>query len=118
MLRRLPLRRKKPNPDSLAARAYAKVRADRKAKQPPKVYAPKYAPCVMCDRLEMLDPHHIWRRSKRPDLVNDRRNIVYLCRQCHREATENRAAEEAIQRWLYPNPPKFRAQNDIDITTQ
>lgn len=68
--------------------------------------------CALCPRVA-TDLHHIYRRSLRPDLKENPDNLISLCRICHRMATEARKFEEYIQDKFYPNPPKFRAKNDL-----
>ena len=47
--------------------------------------------CVMCKvhRPRILDPHHIIRKSERPDLMYDVDNGVALCRHCHSSITHH-----------------------------
>lgn len=75
----------------------------------------KVGDCANCGKKGVIvEEHHLYRRSLRPDLKSDPQNKVEICVWCHRVVTESRAAEEALQQKLYPNPPKFRAKNDIN----
>lgn len=111
--RKTPLQRKRPDPNSPAARAHAIVKAQNEAKKPKKVYGQKWGHCEECHRYEWLDPHHLYRRSDRPDLENDPKNIIYLCRACHTQATVSRSYEKSLQDRYYPHPSPFKSQNDL-----
>jgi 5-methylcytosine-specific restriction endonuclease McrA len=113
MLNRSFLKRKKPDKDSPAAKAFARVKEIKESKEKPKEYSRRMGVCWICGIFDLLDPHHIWRRSLRPDLVNVKANIAYLCRKCHKLVTINRDAEKEVQEKFYPNPPKFKAKNEI-----
>jgi hypothetical protein len=61
--------------------------------------------CQWCGR-EGSDGHHLFRRSSAPNLIDDKNNIITLCRQCHDYATKNKDFENILQRvfFLQPDP--------------
>jgi hypothetical protein len=71
-------------------------------------------PCqAHCGRWDYLEAHHLYLRSLRPDLVKDPRNILKICRECHRKATDIKSFQEELQQKYYPKPPKFKTENDL-----
>jgi len=87
-----------------------------KSKQPEKkivVWGKKRGVCPISGKYAMLEPHHLWRRSIRPDLVNDKKNILWISHVVHVLATNDREFEKKLQEEYYPNPPKFKAKNEL-----
>lgn len=41
-----------------------------------------FVPCEICGK-KAIDLHHIWARSLKKALVNDIKNIIAVCRECH-----------------------------------
>lgn len=55
--------------------------------------------CLYCGTRGVgLSEHHIIRRSERPDLINDKRNKVWLCYKCHHKAEHDHEFYKKIQR--------------------
>lgn len=56
--------------------------------------------CRYCGTRDVgLSEHHIIRRSERPDLINDKRNKVWLCNiRCHHKAEHDHEFYKKIQR--------------------
>lgn len=51
-----------------------------------------------------LDRHHVYRRSTHPELIDDPRNIMLLCRRDHDRATVNPEFEQQLQQiWELKN---------------
>lgn len=70
--------------------------------------------CQRCgEYVYRIELHHIYRRSLRPDLIKDPKNLLALCVPCHVLATDQKAIEIELQRQFYPIPPKFRTKNDL-----
>ena len=61
-----------------------------------------------------IEKHHLYRRSARPDLIDDPKNLLDLCKwRCHVRATADKKFEEKLQIAFYPNPPEFKTKNTI-----
>lgn len=58
-------------------------------------------PCNWCGRRESCDTHHLVRRSDRPDLITEPKNLVRLCRECHDWATKDKSFEIILQQYFF-----------------
>lgn len=57
--------------------------------------------CFYCGKtfwIQGLDQHHVYRRSTHPELKDDPKNIMWLCRQHHDKATLEKEFEENLQK--------------------
>lgn len=60
----------------------------------------EFGRCFYCGTtafIAALDEHHVFRRSLRPDLIDDKENLMLLCRKCHDRATNEPQFEEKLQ---------------------
>lgn len=75
--------------------------------------------CAYCGNKVGTDGHHLLRRGSNPELINDPKNIVNLCRSCHlkTEADDSflKALQEIFYFWRPANLDIFlRAQASVD----
>jgi len=90
----------------------------------------EFLPCGYCGK-QGTEIHHLLKRSQRPDLIDDPKNQVWLCHECHaRTESDNSflvALQDIFYNWREKNLDLFlRAQatiesmekgNPIDFTT-
>lgn len=61
---------------------------------------------MWCGRnpVEPGEGHHLFRRSTSPGMIDDPKNKVHLCSQCHRYATDEEAVERLFQEYFFLKP--------------
>lgn len=66
--------------------------------------------CEVCGNRTGTDGHHLLRRGSHPDQVDDPKNIVRLCRDCHLRTESDPAFYEDLQQIFY-----YWRQGNVDL---
>jgi hypothetical protein len=79
----------------------------------------EFKPCRYCGR-QGSDMHHLLKRSTNPELIDDPKNLVLLCRPCHVKTENDSSFLKALQDIFYHWKPAnldlyLRAQASIDV---
>lgn len=56
--------------------------------------------CFWCGK-EAVDTHHLFRRSSKPEWIENPDNLLPLCRKCHDYATNEKVFEELLQQTFF-----------------
>lgn len=82
----------------------------------------EFKPCRYCGR-EGSDNHHMLKRSTNPELKDDPKNLVFLCRACHNHTENDQEFLKALQDIFYNWKPAqlelyLRAEASIEALSR
>ncbi len=59
--------------------------------------------CLYCGKNIADQEHHVIKRSERPDLIDDKRNKIFICSECHSQTENSQDFYKKLQRIFLDN---------------